>query len=127
MAAKYKKLAILFFCLFTAPLANAQDAYITGEWAAQDRQTGLMMTLQFNNDGTWIFDKDGNMVEDMWGKYKIKGDRLTVTSMGGAALCPLKKPGTYTIQHNGPQLTFIEISDGCAARSADFSLFWTQQ
>ena len=109
------------------PLANAQNADINGEWAAQDRQTGLMMTLLFNNDGTWEFDKDGNMVKDMWGKYKIKSNTLTITSTGGATLCPLKKPGTYTIQVNGPQLTFIEISDSCASRAADFSLFWTQQ
>lgn len=127
MAAKYKKLAFLVICLGGSLTANAYTNAIVGEWAAQDRQTGLMMTLQFQNDGTWEFDKDGNMVKDMWGKYKVKGDRLTVTTTGNTTLCPTKKPGIYTIQSNGPQLTFIEVSDGCASRSADFSLFWTQQ
>lgn len=119
-------LAVCAVSLWTATNAFAKEA-IEGEWAAQAK-SGTMMTLHFFSDGVWDFDINGDMVKDMWGKYKVKGDTIQLTTIGGKELCKSpKKTGIYTVQLNGPQLTFVEKSDGCAPRADNFSLFWTQQ
>lgn len=127
MDAKHKKFAVVLGTTLLMLAASAAAApAIAGKWGVQT-STGMMMTLAFNADGTWEFDRNGDMVKDMWGKYTVKGNLLTVTTLGGQTPCAPKQAGTYTIQQNGPQLTFIQRQDDCATRSADFSLFWTQQ
>lgn len=127
MNVNHKKFGIVLGVILLMGATSATAApSITGKWAVQTAK-GMMMTLAFNPDGTWEFDRNGDMVKDIWGKYSVRGTTLTVTATGGLQTCPFKQPGTYTIQQNGPQLTFIQIKDACDARAADFSLFWTQQ
>lgn len=115
---------LLLLCASVKALAESR---IAGEWAAQSK-AGVMMTLHFYSDGLWEFDINGDTIKDMWGKYKIKGETVTLTTTGGKELCASpKQQGIYTIQLNGPQLNFIQVSDACAPRADNFSLFWTQQ
>ncbi len=128
MNAKHKKWRVIFAAILVMMASRAfAEIHVNGEWVAQSK-AGVLMTLHFFEGGLWEFDINGDQIKDMWGKYKVRNDKITLTTTGGKELCASpKKAGIYKLQLNGPQLTFIEISDDCAPRVDNFSLFWTQQ
>jgi len=75
-------------------------------------------------DGTFQVDlnKDGKI--DVWGKYTVAGDTMTISEVKGKTPKACKHPATYKFTRNGDMLTFTKVSDACKLREKNVLAGW---
>jgi hypothetical protein len=109
-------IALLSAC---ATMAPSGPAALAGTWT---NSLGTVWTL--NPDGTFQVDlhKGGN--PDVWGKYTVSGDTLTINEVRGKTPKACKQSATYKFNRMGNELHFTLVSDKCKLRIKNVTQPW---
>lgn len=100
---------------------------IVGTWTrekAADEDTDR--TITFAQDGTFELDRDMDAKKDIWGKYSVDQDVITLVDTGGDFVQPAVF-GKYRFDIADDQLGFTLIEDTLQQRIKDFSLTWRRK
>ncbi|HEV8369881.1 MAG TPA: hypothetical protein VGQ39_18140 [Pyrinomonadaceae bacterium] len=74
--------------------------------------------IEFNEDGTYIVTKDGEVVAN--GRYNSNEPRLVMTDLAGSLACtdaPGIATGVYDWSLENDELVLASVHDGCAGRA----------
>ena len=77
------------------------------------------------SDGTYDVDLNHNGQRDVWGKYTVSGDTITLLRKGGFITNQCAGRGVYRFNRTGNTLQFTLISDDCRLRRKYMLLPWT--
>ena len=95
---------------------------IVGVW--QHFVNNRIVTKTFFKDNKVQTDFYKNKEIDVWGYYKINGNKISIIDIGGVA-CDTE--GIYEYKISGNTLRFIEISDKCDGRRVGNTIDWTRK
>lgn len=96
---------------------------LVGTWK---NSVGTIWTIR--DDGTFEVDLDHNGKRDLWGKYKVGGDTITLIRKGGFAPKRCRGNGVYHFNRGaGDTLQFTLISDDCKLRIKNITLGWKRK
>jgi hypothetical protein len=96
---------------------------LVGTWK---NSAGTTWTMR--DDGTFEVDLDQDGKRDLWGKYKVDGDTVTLIRKGGFAPKSCKGKGVYRFNRSaGDTLQFTLISDDCKLRIKNVTLGWKRK
>jgi hypothetical protein len=76
------------------------------------------------SDGTFDVDLNHNGQRDVWGKYTVSGDTITLLRKGGFITNQCAGRGVYRFNRTGNTLQFTLISDDCRLRRKYVLLPW---
>jgi len=99
-------------------------AALVGTWT---NSLGAVWTI--NGDGTFHAAATTPKTE-LWGKYSVTGDMITIQETRGATPTPknCKGPGLYRFSRaNANTLTFVLVSDICKPRIQNVTQPWTKK
>jgi len=77
------------------------------------------------SDGTFDVDLNDNGQRDVWGKYTVSGDTITLLRKGGLIPKQCVGRGVYRFNRTGDALQFTLVSDDCRFRRKHVLLPWT--
>lgn len=77
------------------------------------------------SDGTFDVDLNHNGRRDLWGKYTVSGDTITLLRKGGFITNQCAGRGVYRFNRTGNALQFTLIRDDCRLRRKYVLLPWT--
>jgi hypothetical protein len=80
-----------------------------------------------NPDGTFQVDLDKDGKPDVWGKYAVTGDTVTISEVRGNTPKACKHPAIYRFNRMGDQLHFTLLSDTCKLRIKNVTQPWTKK
>ena len=111
--------ALILFISGCATSPKSGPAALAGAWT---NSLGTVWTI--NADGTFQVDlhKGGN--PDVWGRYTVSGDTLTINEVHGKTPKACKQPATYKFSRMGNELHFTLVSDKCKLRIKNVTLPW---
>ena len=100
---------------------------IVGAWT-REKAPGEDMdrAITFAPDGTFEVDRDMDAKKDIWGKYSVDQDVITLIATGGDFVQPAAF-GKYRFDIADGQLGFTLIEDTVQARIKDFSFAWRKK
>jgi len=78
-------------------------------------------------DGTFDVDLTHRGHPDLWGKYDIAGDQITLTRSGGLKPKGCDGKGVYRFALNNGRLKFTLIEDDCWLRKKNLLLDWKRK
>ena len=115
---------IVVVLLGSCAMFQAEKAGIVGTWT--------------NSLGTvWVIKPDGmfevtmakSTEPDVYGKYTISGESITVeeTKMKGPKSKHCKGPASYKFKRSGDNLTFTKVSDDCKLREKNILAGWMKK
>jgi hypothetical protein len=77
-------------------------------------------------DGTFQVSLNKSHRVDVWGKYTVAGDSMTIQeSHGSHTPKACKGQATYKFERNGDSLAFTKVSDKCKLREKNVLAGWT--
>ena len=116
-------------------LVGMVAVFFTGCAMFQESGQSAVVGTWTNSLGTvWAIKADGTMQVsltkshrvDVWGKYTVAGDTMTIQeSHGSHTPKACRGPATYKFQRNGDMLTFTKVSDKCKLREKNILAGWT--
>ena len=115
---------VLAFALLVSACAmfhprTGRDALV-GTWS-----NPLDAIWTIKSDGTFDVDLNHNGQRDVWGKYTVSGDTVTLLRKGGFITNQCAGRGIYRFNRTGNTLQFTLISDDCRLRRKYVLLPWT--
>jgi hypothetical protein len=113
-------LILLLGACATAPTSG--PAALVGTWT---NTIGTVWTV--NPDGTFQVDLSKDGKPDVWGRYSVSGDTLTISEVRGKTPKACKRPATYRFNRMGDQLHFTLVSDPCKLRIQNVTQPWTKK
>lgn len=112
-------IALISACA-TAPTSG--PAALVGTWS---NTLGTVWTV--NPDGTFQVDLDKDGKPDVWGKYTVSADMVTINEVRGKAPQACKHPAIYRFNRMGDQLHLTLVSDTCKLRIKNATQPWTKK
>ena len=122
---KQISLRIVFAGTALALLGGCAMFEETGQSALVGTWTNSLGTVwAIKADGTFQVDlnKDGKV--DVWGKYTVSGDTITIAEVHGKTPKACKKPATYKFTRTDGGLQFTLVSDKCKLRQKNVLQPW---
>jgi len=92
---------------------------ITGVWSQTNNNRLITRTFTSDNKVQTDFYRDKEI--DVWGYYKIEGNQIIFTDIGGAACA---EDGIYEYKIKNDTLIFTPIKDNCEGRKAGLLKNW---
>ncbi|MGH8100316.1 MAG: hypothetical protein ACREIW_03395 [Chthoniobacterales bacterium] len=93
---------------------------LVGTWS---NMLGAIWTIKA--DGTFDVDLSHNGQRDVWGKYTVSGDAITLLRKGGFRTNHCVGRGVYRFNRTDNTLQFTLVSDDCRVRRKYLLLPWT--
>jgi hypothetical protein len=112
-------IALISACA-TAPTSG--PGALVGTWS---NTLGTVWTV--NPDGTFQVDLDKDGKPDVWGKYAVTGDTVTISEVRANTPKACKHPAIYRFNRMGDQLHFTLLSDTCKLRIKNVTQPWTKK
>jgi len=114
-------LAVTCLALITgcAMFQESGQSAVVGTWS---NPLGTVWALKA--DGTFQVALNNSNHVNVWGKYSVTGDTMTITEVRGHTPKSCKGPATYKFQRNGDMLTFTKVSDKCKLREKNVLAGW---
>jgi hypothetical protein len=79
-----------------------------------------------NADGTFTVDLNKDGKPDVWGKYAVSGDSVTLSEVKGKTPKSCQKPATYKFNRtDAKSLSFTLVKDSCKLRKQHVLAGWT--
>src|SRR5207248_2096664 len=75
-------------------------------------------------DGTFQVALNNSNRPNVWGKYTVTGDTMTIQEVHGKTPKACKRPATYKFNRDRDTLTFTKVSDKCKLREKNVLLPW---
>ena len=97
---------------------HGQSALV-GTWT---NPLGTVWAIKAN--GTFQVDLMHKGKADVWGKYTVADDTMTIQEVHGKTPKSCKKSATYKFSRNGDELTFTKVSDTCKLREKNVLQTW---
>lgn len=100
------------------PLASFAQSDLEGTWAMewQDDQGNAYTGKVSMAEGAYTVDLDDDGTVDIYGKYEIDGDEVSIMDEKGEAACEIGKKGVYGFSVEGNTLTMTRKEDACEGR-----------
>jgi hypothetical protein len=96
---------------------------LVGTWK---NSVGTVWTMR--EDGTFEVDLDRDTKRDSWGRYKVKGDTVTLSRVGGYAPKRCRGKGIYRFARSAEDsLQFTLVQDECKLRIRNVILGWKRE
>ena len=114
-------------------LAVAAIALLGGCAMFQETSQNALVGTWTNSLGTvWALKADGTFQvalnnssrPNVWGKYTVTDDTLTIQEVHGKTPKACKRPATYKFNRDRDTLTFTKVSDKCKLREKNVLLPW---
>ena len=118
---------------FRIALAVVGVALVSGCAMFQERGQSALVGTWTNSLGTvWAIKADGTFQVDLmhhgkvdvWGKYTVTGDTMTIQEVHGKTPKACKKSATYKFSRSGDELHFTLVSDTCKLREKNILAGW---
>ena len=101
-------------------------------WFQQSGQSALVGTWTNSLGTVWAIKADGTFQVDLthhgrvdvWGKYTVTGDTMTIQEVHGKTPKACKKSATYKFSRTGDELHFTLVSDTCKLREKNILAGW---
>jgi Family of unknown function (DUF5640) len=93
---------------------------LVGTWT-----NSLGTVWAINADGTFQVDLTHHGKVDVWGKYTVAGDTMTILEAHGSKTPKsCKGEASYKFKRDGDTLTFTKVSDRCKLREKNILAGW---
>ena len=113
-------LAAIGFLAGCAMFQTKPEMALVGTWT-----NSLGTVWAIKADGTFQVSLSKSHRVDVWGKYTVAGDELTIQeSHGSHTPKNCRKSATYKFSRNGDMLTFTKVSDTCKLREKNILAGW---
>ena len=109
-------LALLGGC---AMFQNKEQNALVGTWT-----NSLGTVWAIKADGTFQVDLTHHGRVDIWGKYTVTGDTMTIQEVHGKTPKACKKSATYKFSRTDNELHFTLVSDTCKMREKNILAGW---
>lgn len=112
--------AAIAFLSGCAIFHRKEPSAIVGTW------TNLLGTVwAIKADGTFQVSLGKSHRVDVWGKYTVTGDTMTIQDAPGShAPKSCRMAATYRFNRDGDTLTFTKVTDKCKLRETNVLLPW---
>lgn len=103
-----------------AMFQESSQSALVGTWT-----NSLGTVWAIKADGTFQVSLSKSRRVDVWGKYTVTGDTMTILEAHGShtpKAC--KKSATYKFTRAGEMLTFTKVSDKCKLREKNILAGW---
>jgi hypothetical protein len=99
----------------------------TGQSALVGTWTNSFGTVwMISSDGTFTVDLNKDGKPDVWGKYTVSGDSVTLSEVKGKTPKSCKNPATYKFNRTDAKtLSFTLVKDSCKLRKQHVLAGWT--
>ena len=120
-------LNILFAVAVLATLGACAMYPKTGQQALVGTWTNSYGTVwMIKADGTFTVDLNKDGKPDVWGKYTVAGDEMTISEVKGKTPKSCKHPATYKFNRSDAKaLSFALVKDSCKLRKQNILAGWT--
>jgi hypothetical protein len=114
-------------------LATSAIALLGGCAMFQEQPQNALVGTWTNSLGTvWAIRSDGTFQVDLnkdgrpevWGKYTVAGDSMTIQGVHGKTPRSCRKAATYKFTRADETLQFTKVSDTCKLREKNVLLPW---
>ena len=120
-----KHLSVFLAVTVTALLGGCAMFQEQGQSALVGTWTNPLGTVwAIKADGTFQVDLMHKGKADVWGKYTVAGDTMTIQEVHGKTPKSCKKSATYKFSRDGDELTFTKVSDTCKLREKNVLQTW---
>jgi hypothetical protein len=99
----------------------------TGQSALVGTWTNSLGTVwMINADGTFTVELNKHDKPDVWGKYTVSGDMMTISEVKGKTPKACKSRATYKFSRTDAKtLSFTVVKDSCKLRKQNILAGWT--
>ena len=120
-------LRIVFAAVIAVALGACAMYPKSGQPALAGTWTNSYGTVwMLNADGTFTVDLNKDGKPDVWGKYSVSGDEMTISEVKGKTPKSCRKPATYKFARTGEKtLSFTLVKDSCKLRKQHILAGWT--
>jgi len=118
-------LSIILFILLSPPSCHKNDDshnHLAGNWTRLI--SGRLCTLTITEDNKWQVDFTDDSATDVWGRFIISGNQITILDVGGVYMSTT--PGIYTYAVTESTLTFFMVNDPVNGRETVIQGVWTK-
>lgn len=121
-------LRIIFAGALLALISACATAPTSGPAALVGTRSNTLGTVwTVNQDGTFQVDLDKDGKPNVWGKYAVSADMVTINEVRGKAPQACKHPAIYRFNRMGDQLHLTLVSDTCKLRIKNATQPWTKK
>ena len=120
-----KHLSVFLAVTVVALLGGCAMFQESGQSALVGTWTNSLGTVwAIKADGTFQVDLMHKDKADVWGKYTVADDTMTIREVHGKTPKSCKKSATYKFSRNGDELSFTKVSDTCKLREKNILQTW---
>jgi hypothetical protein len=121
-----KQISVVFAVAVVALLGGCAMFQQSGQNALVGTWTNQLGTVwAIKADGTFQVSLSKSHRIDVWGKYSVAGDQMTILEAHGSHTPKsCKGQATYKFNRDGDMLTFTKVSDKCRLREKNVLLPW---
>lgn len=101
------------------------DTGVIGRYAIKHKKKDPALSIQFNRNGTFEADFNGDGEIDTTGKFEVTRNRLSLVNSEAVVCKGLR--GVYVYHLDGNVMTFEEVLDECGVRKTAFTKEWILQ
>ena len=120
-----KHISIIFAVTAVALLGGCAMFQEKGQPAVVGTWTNSLGTVwAIKADGTFQVDLTHHGKADVWGKYTVANDTMTIQEVHGKTPKACKKSASYKFNRTGDELHFTLVSDTCKLRQKNVLQPW---
>jgi hypothetical protein len=115
-------LAYILLCSLSCNKDEDSGSPLEGNWTKFIE--GRLCSLTVTGDNKWQAEFIGDAGTDVWGRFTISGNQITVIDEGGDYMS--SSPGVYTFAVTGSSATFTVVNDPEDGRRTVIQGIWTR-